>query len=78
MTGDRRGAYTSLRGRSEMEVKITINCDNAAFEDAPEQELGRLLMELAQAIQVEPMDYLDGRKIRDINGNTVGSLEVTA
>lgn len=53
-----------------MELIIRIKCDNAAFEGDPGLEVARILREYAD-------DVADGvalnRKLRDINGNTVGS-----
>lgn len=53
-------------------VTITIDCDNAAFGDTPEFEIGRILRELATK-------FLNGRPpqfIRDSNGNTVGACKI--
>ena len=60
-----------------MDVKITINCDNAVFGDYPEIELARILTDLAGKVQTEPFDYIDGMPLRDLNGNTVGRVELT-
>ena len=56
-----------LRG-FEMEFVITINLDNAAFEEAG-PEVARILRQLADDIE---NDNKTDRKLRDINGNTVG------
>lgn len=53
-----------------MKVKITINCDNAAFDDAPATELARILHELEQEI----LDGTDSKPLYDINGNKVGEF----
>jgi len=53
-----------------MEVNITINCDN-------EIELSRILTDLAAKVKTEPFDYIDWMPLRDLNGNTVGRVEVT-
>lgn len=59
-----------------MKVKIEIDCDNAAFADAPpEFELGRILRDIAD----QGEDHgVDGIKvfIRDVNGNKVGTVTV--
>lgn len=62
-----------------MRVTITIDCDNAAFEADPGAEIARILRQLAtDTVRTsEPYDALDSRKLRDINGNTVGQVEVT-
>ncbi len=59
-----------------MKAKIEINLDNDAFKQSP-LELARVLHNLA-----EDVEYINGVNlgsfigIGDINGNTVGSLEV--
>jgi hypothetical protein len=59
-----------------MELKVKIASDNAAFgEDEYDRacELGRILRRLAEALR-------NGRtagKLRDINGNVVGSFEIS-
>jgi hypothetical protein len=58
---------------------LTIECDNQAFEE-PGRELARILRDVARSVE----DLQDGRtlsdrmggmvfRLRDINGNTVGS-----
>lgn len=62
-----------------MKVRIEIKCDNAAFEDAPENELARILNRLAEDLKGAPdIQWAHGWKPRDINGNTVGSVTVEA
>ena len=61
-----------------MDVRIKINCDNAAFEeDTNGTEVARILRELAdiydRAALGEGMD-----RIRDFNGNTCGHVKVSA
>jgi hypothetical protein len=56
-----------------MKLVVEVNCDNAAFEDYPD-ELARILRKLA--------DRLDGcapvsGKLRDTHGNTVGRFELS-
>jgi hypothetical protein len=53
-----------------MKITIKINTDNDAFGDGP-RETARILRKLADGCPLEP------GKIRDINGNTVGSVEVS-
>ena len=49
---------------------VEIDTDNAAFEDDLEAELGSILMTLARKVQSgKGFDF----KLRDSNGNTVGS-----
>lgn len=51
-----------------MKFKLEIQCDNAAFEDAPELETARLLREAAHRIQRGEKRV----RLRDVNGNHVG------
>lgn len=53
-------------------ITITIQTTNAAFEDN-QFEVARILRELAEAAE---NDALGERKLRDINGNTVGKVEI--
>ena len=55
-----------------MDVVIKINCDNAAFGEEPGIEVARLLRRMAKDAEV----HLEAEKYRDLNGNTVASLEV--
>jgi len=55
-------------------VKIEFKTDNDAFaNDNDEWEIARILQLIARQIQ----DGYDNDKIRDINGNTIGSWEIT-
>lgn len=52
-----------------MRFRLSIGCDNAAFEPSPEFEVVALLRKLADRIEhPEPGPWL----IYDINGNRVG------
>lgn len=51
-----------------MYAQIKIEMDNAAFEDQPATELGRILRELAAHIE----DGGEGKFLMDLNGNKVG------
>lgn len=54
-----------------MKLTISIDCDNAAFEDSgPENELARILRDLAARLERDGMNPVT---LRDINGNTVGA-----
>ncbi len=59
-----------------MNITITINTDNEAFVGQPKEEVRRILGEL-----FKPGGGLlrtwDGRKLLDVNGNTVGKVEIT-
>lgn len=52
-------------------VIIEIETENAAF-DGGEYELARILKEIANKLE----SGIPVSKIRDINGNTIGSLRV--
>lgn len=57
-----------------MKVMIEIRMDNEAFaEGGGMWELQRILRELAGDV---PHRDLDGLKLRDVNGNTVGKVAV--
>ena len=56
-------------------VTITINTDNAAFEDALDYEVIRCLSQV-RAFDGEIQTVSGDGKIRDSNGNTVGKVEV--
>lgn len=62
-----------------MRLNITIDMDNAAFEDPG--EVGRILKTAAKKIEVfNPLDGLEDDEVfnlRDINGNTVGRVTLT-
>jgi hypothetical protein len=64
-----------------MDVRIRINCDNAAFEDENcGSEIARILERLAEAIccwELSELKRIDGKPLIDINGNTVGRVEVS-
>ena len=51
---------------------VTINTENAAYEDTPGDEVARQLRELANRIE---NNGIGNFPIRDINGNTVGKAE---
>lgn len=60
-----------------MTVRIKIDCDNAAFEDDPAGELGRILTS-ASLLLFKNWDGTvgNGFPLRDSNGNTVGEVEI--
>lgn len=59
-----------------MHINIEIQCDNAAFhEPTPEQEIGRILANLATKLQDGLVDgYI---VLADTNGNRVGVYDTT-
>lgn len=64
-----------------MTVTITIDCDNAAFEAHADLEVVRILRDLARRIDDGEGTPLGTSayplSLRDINGNTVGTMEVS-
>jgi len=64
-------------------ITITIKTDNAAFSEddgeptgaARQAEIARILRELAE--HYENGGVYAGHRLRDVNGNTVGSVEDT-
>ena len=62
-----------------MKTIIEIRMENAAFEDAPDQEVARILRDLAQRIDGHP-HFSPGhdQALRDANGNEVGFCTVQA
>jgi hypothetical protein len=59
----------------KMQVRITIDCDNAAFEECGTwPEVVRILKTIAR--DVNRMDTVYDFNLRDVNGNTVCTFEV--
>ena len=60
-----------------MQMILTIDMDNAVFEDAPATEAARILRELAR--QILQADDNDGEFVlMDANGNKVGTASIGA
>ena len=55
---------------------ITIDMDNAAFEDGEGAEVANLLHDLARRCE-RTFSHAVERRLMDANGNTVGRAEVT-
>ena len=55
-------------------ITITINTDNAAFEDDPHSEVASILESIASDMRDERDMRWSKEKIRDSNGNTCGSI----
>jgi hypothetical protein len=51
-----------------MRFTLTLECDNAAFDDSPVTEVARILDQTAEALC---SGYLEGTCL-DVNGNDVG------
>lgn len=52
--------------------KLEFRTGNAAFEDCAEQEISRILKEIANKVE----DGSTGGKVKDINGNTIGEWDL--
>jgi len=61
-----------------MKFTLTINCDNAAFEYCPSVEVASILKHVSERVYMNP-NFSAGHSqpIRDLNGNTVGSFDIT-
>lgn len=57
-------------------LKIKIGAIGQAFEDYPEMEMARILRELADKLEAGALPYGEESRIRDINGNTVGVIDI--
>lgn len=58
-----------------MTLTLTIDCDNAAFEDCG--EVARILRELAERVDGREAHDMDEIILRDVNGNRVGDVRVS-
>lgn len=54
-------------------ISMVIHCENASFDDSWRFELGRILRDIG--IHLQSHDIIPDR-IRDENGNTIGSLKL--
>jgi predicted transcriptional regulator len=54
--------------------KLEFTCDTAAFDDDPGIEIARILREVATWI--DQRGIADAAIVRDINGNTVGKIQL--
>lgn len=52
---------------------VSISTNGAAFEGNTEQEIARILRELAEKIEREGCPDVDNYPLRDTNGNKVGA-----
>jgi hypothetical protein len=69
----RDGRVSVTKGEVMTKFRLTIDMDNAAFEDDP-GELARCLRDVASL--VAPGKEWQHGNVRDINGNTVGTFKV--
>ena len=54
-------------------IRIEIETGNAAFDDSPTTEIARILRDLAKRFE---RDGIPPERLRDINGNTVGTVTI--
>ena len=66
----------TIKGDFTMELKITISLDNDAFDKDNDIELARILREFANTCEYAQLLAGNGN-LRDINGNKVGTWQVT-
>lgn len=60
-----------------MKLEITIDMSNAAFEENTGDELARILAIVAEDCKQGHIVPCFVRRLRDVNGNTVGKAKVT-
>lgn len=60
-----------------MKLNISITMDNAAFSESPELEVARILADLAVKVERQGISPGAEYSVRDINGNKVGTAQVT-
>lgn len=61
-----------------MQLTIRISLDNAAFEDAPGVEVGRILAGVIEMLESEGLPTAgEPKSLQDYNGNTVGTMTLT-
>jgi hypothetical protein len=58
-----------------MKFSLTIELGNDAMQNA--SDVARALRKLAGKIDLREFDKIDGGKIMDVNGNSVGEWEVS-
>lgn len=60
-----------------MKFTLSINMDNAAFEDNPGAEISRILKQLVNRFEHKPFWSVYSGGLFDMNGNMVGTFEIT-
>lgn len=61
-----------------MQLRITMDLDNAAFADGGAEEVGRILADVASRIP-DPLDQTGGSlSLHDLNGNHCGTAEIVS
>lgn len=62
---------------ANLNFKLQIACDNAAFEDDASAEIARILRDVANRVERgECRDYDKFLSLRDVNGNPVGTFRL--
>lgn len=56
---------------------LTIETNNAAFEDGRGYEIARILRDLADSVEEVGAEIYSARGVYDYNGNRVGSWELS-
>lgn len=59
-----------------MQITITIQTDNAAFEGLPLDEVARILRDLAMRMAGNDPANFQQVRLLDANGNTCGKVEI--
>jgi len=59
-----------------MKIVIEVGCDNAAFDGCLFQELQRILNTVPEKVEAMFDRDVSANELRDIDGNTVGSIRV--
>jgi hypothetical protein len=63
-----------------MIFQLTIDCDNAAFEDCAGEEIARILHTVAKRVEHNDASVIRERSpisLYDLNGNLVGEASLT-
>lgn len=61
-----------------MKLTIEIEMDNAAFEENPIAEAGRIIRQLLSKMEYQHLDPKDSLPLFDRAGNRVGEAKLTA
>lgn len=61
---------------SMAKITIEINLENDAFVKDESYEVARILYELADTIDIDGVDAVANRKLRDVDGNSTGTVTV--
>jgi hypothetical protein len=56
-----------------MRFTLTIDCDGAAFDGQVDDEVARILIDVADTLQYNGIRDGESYSLRDLNGNRVGT-----